>query len=249
MPKKTIIFQLATQYLAKKALRLECLFNTIQDACFATDPIVHHYALNNIFEIMEITTRPELKSRFLKELIRVDHALSKSTISISNDVYASLYVQIQVLSQLSGVFGYEIHQDVFLQAIKSSTMLTRHETNELEIPQLLFWLTEPALKRQEDLSHWFNHLKTLHETIKVYLSLLRDATPFESILIHQGYYQQSLSVHHHCALILLKIDRSLGVVPKMQFGHHGLSLRLCDAITMREINPAESIIELAICRL
>ena len=47
----TIIFQLATHYLPKIALRLECLFLTIEQACEESHPVIHHYALKNIIEI------------------------------------------------------------------------------------------------------------------------------------------------------------------------------------------------------
>ncbi len=57
MHQDTILFQLATHYLPKKALRLECLFLTIEQACTETHPIIHHYALNNIFEIMKLVEK------------------------------------------------------------------------------------------------------------------------------------------------------------------------------------------------
>jgi cell division protein ZapD len=45
------------------------------------------------------------------------------------------------------------------------------------------------------------------------------------------------------------MDKSSGLVPKMQLGHHGLSLRLCEATTMREIRDQYAKLAVAICQL
>lgn len=64
MFENTITFQLATHFLPKIALRLECLYQTIQQACEETHPVIHHYALKNIIEIIKLVEKPELKAVF-----------------------------------------------------------------------------------------------------------------------------------------------------------------------------------------
>lgn len=247
MHEETILFQLATHYLPKNALRLECLFHTLDEACIDTHPIIHHYALNNIFEIIKLTDKPELKSRFLKELIRITHVLQKSS-ALSDPLYARIYAQIQVLSHLAGRFCDSIRQDHFLQSVKLAQASHFHE-GELYSPQLLLWLESHADYRQANLIQWREQLQTLHDTVSIYLTMLRSATYFEVITMEQGFYQRSLSSQNTCQLILLRMTKHKGIVPKMQFGHHGLSIRLCDAKTMRELHQTQTDVELAICQL
>ncbi len=248
MQHDSIVFQLATHYLPKVALRLERLFLAIRQACEETHPIIHHYALKNIIEIIKLIEKPELKSRFIKELMRVEHALNKSQAGLSNSAYASLFVQVQVLSHISGRFGEGIHQDSFLQAIRL-TQSAHNSDYELDSPQLLLWMEHEPQDRQHDLTNWLRHLRTLNDTVSVYLSLLRKTATFESIHLLNGFYQRSLPSQLSCQLILLKMDTHCGFVPKMQLGHHGLSLRLCDATSMREVQHADTAVELAICQL
>lgn len=243
-----IIFQLATHYLPKIALRLERLFLAIEQACEETHPIIHHYALKNTIEIIKLIEKPELKSRFIKELMRVEHALNKSQAGMSNAVYASLFVQIQVLSHIAGRFGDTIHQDPFLQAIRLAQAAHSNDC-ELDSPQLLLWLAHDASNRQSDLTTWLKHLRTLHDTVTIYLSLLRKTTEFEPIHLVNGFYQRSLPSQLSCQLIMLKMDTHCGLVPKMQLGHYGLSLRLCEAHSMREVQDTDTTVELAICQL
>lgn len=248
MRDETITFQLATHYLPKMALRLECLFLTIEQACVETHPVIHHYALKNIIEINKLIEKPELKSRFLKEFMRIEHALNKSQKVISNSLYADLFLQIQHLSHVAGRFGESIHRDLFLQSIRL-TQTGPHNDCELHSPQLLLWLESSPTQRQNDLTAWLKHLRTLYDTVSVYLSLLRDTAEFDVIDMFNGFYQRSLPSQASCHLILLRMDKNSGIVPRMQLGHHGLSLRLCEANTMHEIRHTEIQMDLAICQL
>lgn len=248
MQQDSIIFQLATHYLPKIALRLERLFQTIEQACEEKNPIIHHYALQNIIEIIKLAEKPELKSRFIKELMRVEHAVNKSQAGIPNSVYARLFVQIQVLSHISGRFGETIHQDPFLQVIRL-TQPTHSIECELDSPQLLLWLQLAPTHRQHDLVNWLQHLRTLYDTVNVYLALLRQTAVYQTITLLNGFYQRSLPNQPSCQLILLKMDTHCGLVPKIQLGHHGLSLRLCEANSIQEVQHTNTIVDMAICQL
>lgn len=248
MHHETIVFQLATHYLPRIALRLECLFLTIEQACLETHPVIHHYALKNIIEIMKLIEKPELKSRFLKEFMRIEHALNKSPTPVSNALYADLFIQVQQLTHVVGRFGESIYTDPFLQSIRLA-QTANHNDCELHSPQLLLWLDNHALARQEDLTRWLTLLKTLSNTVTVYLALLRNTAEFHNIDLYNGFYQRSLPPQSSCHLILLRMDKHCGIVPKMQLGHHGLSLRLCEATSMNDVHHTDTQVDLAICQL
>lgn len=248
MPHDTIVFQLATGYLPKIALRLERLFLAVEQSCLETHPIIHHYALKNIIEIIKLIEKPELKSRFVKELIRVEHALPKAQVKISDQHYAKLYVQIQLLNHIAGRFGDEIHSNSFLQSIR---IAQASHTNDCEshAPQLLLWLENDANLRKQDLSSWLKDLQLLFDTVSIYLALIRDTANYEQIELIHGFYQCSLPTKSPCHVILLKMNKDAELFPKMQIGHHGLTLRLCNAQTLQEIQGANAVLELAICQL
>lgn len=248
MSSETITFQLATHYLPRIALRLEDLFLTIEEACHETHPVIHHYALKNVIEITKLIEKPELKSRFLKEFMRIEHALNKSQAGISNALYADLFLQIQHLNHVAGRFGETIHHDLFLQSLRLTQTISQNEC-ELHSPQLLLWLKGDVQRRQDDLTTWLTFLKTLYSTTKVYLSLLRNTAEFDAVNLYNGFYQRSLPCRTSCHLILLRMENDAGVVPRMQLGHHGFSLRLCDANSMHEVRHSDMKMDLAICRL
>ena len=111
----TITFQLATHFLSRIALRLEFLFKTINQACNESHEVIHRYALKNIIELINIIEKPELKSRFIKELIRIEHVLKKQTHVNNIRLLDELETQIHILNHVPGRFSQLIHEDVFLK--------------------------------------------------------------------------------------------------------------------------------------
>jgi cell division protein ZapD len=251
MTKNTISFQLGTQYLSKVALQIERLLLAIDEACQENHPVIHHSALNDLFEIMKLAKKPELKGRFLKEFMRLEHLNNKSlNEGLPGTSFAELFVQIQMLSQLTGHFGESIHTDPFLQSIG---LTSNGHTNDTELcsPQLWFWLEGSAANRQKDLIRWLEQLRPLYDTVSTYLSLLRNSCQFENIMPEQGFFQCSLphSNKTSCHLIVVRMDKDEALIPKIQIGNHGLSLRLCEAKSMREVHDQTVPVELAICKL
>ncbi|MDF1683599.1 MAG: cell division protein ZapD [Legionellaceae bacterium] len=243
MTQDTICFQLGTQYLSKIALQIERLLLTIDEACQEQHSIIHHSALNDLFEIIKLAEKPELKGRFLKEFMRIEHINKKSP-------NHKLFANIQMLNQLTGRFGETIHADPFIQSIGLAS--TGHANDaELCSPQLWFWLEDSATTRQNDLKRWLEQLRPLYDTVSMYLSLLRDACHFESITPEKGFYQCSLPYSNKtaCHLVMVRMNKQEALIPKIQIGNHGLSLRLCEAKSMREIYEQTVPIELAMCKI
>ncbi len=251
MALNTINFQLGTQYLSKIALQIERLLLTIHEACQETHPIIHHSALNDLFEIIKLTEKPELKGRFLKEFMRLEHMNKKSpNVKITASSFTDIFIQSQKLSQLSGHFGGKIHVDPFIQSIGFSS--TGHTSDMgLYSPQLWFWLEDNATTRQNDLISWLKQLKPLYDTVTLYLSILREACHFKKITLEKGFYQCSLNYSNKatCHLVIVRMNKQDALIPKVQIGNHGLSLRLCEAKSMREIHDQTVSVELAIGKL
>ncbi|KTD22982.1 cell division protein ZapD [Legionella londiniensis] len=248
MHQDTITFQLATHFLPKAALRLENLLQTIEQACDEKHPVVHHYALKSVLEIIKLIEKPELKSRFLKELMRIEHILNKSETEIPNALYANLFVQIQFLNHVAGRFGESVQYDPFLQSIRISLAGDNNDC-AMHSPQLLLWLENEPELRQKDLKYWLKELKSLQDTVNLYLALLRSTASFDKIDMINGFYQCSLPAKSSCHLIMLRMDKKCGMVPKMQLGHHGLSLRLCEASSMNELRHTKTAMDLGICQI
>jgi cell division protein ZapD len=248
MREHTIIFQLPTHFLPKIALRLEYLFSTMKQACEEDHPIIHNSALQNLTEILQLIQKPELKSRFLKELMRIEHITNKSNDIISPDLYARLYTQIQVLTQLVGRFGEGLQQDPLIQSTRASQSASINDC-DIQPPQLVMWLQSAPETRKANLRLWLTALSPLHNTVQVYLNILRYSAKFHQIDLFNGFYQCQLPSKSYCHLILLRMNNEIGIFPQMQLGHHGLSLRLFEINTNKEVRDCSAQFEIAICQI
>lgn len=248
MYNNTITFQLATHFLSRIALRLEFLFKTINQACNESHEVIHRFALKNIIEIVDIIEKPELKSRFIKELIRIEHVLKKPNLLNNRSLFDVLATQIHVLNNVSGRFSNSIHDDEFLKTLRQ---IHHPNTKECEFnsPQLVLWFDSDPLLRQQAINQWVNCLRDLEDTVTIYLSLLREVTEYIPITANNGFYQHSISPKSVNHLILLKMDKSLGITPKLQLGHHSLTLRLYELATSQEIRDKTINMEIAFCQI
>jgi cell division protein ZapD len=248
MSNEMITFQLATHFLSRIALRLEYLFKTINQACHESHEVIHRFALKSIIEIVEVIEKPELKSRFIKELIRIEHVLKKPNQLSNNALIDTLATQIHIISHVPGRFSNSIQDDEFLRTLRQ---IHHPNTRECEFnsPQLVLWFDSEAIVRQQQFIKWLHCLSDLEETVNIYLSLLRNATEFISIRAQNGFYQHSISPKVVNHLILLRMKKNLGIAPKLQLGHHSLTIRLYDLISSREIHDQSIDMEIAFCQL
>ena len=149
MQSETITFQLATHFLSKLALRLESLFQIIHEASQAADRSIHRYAIKNMIEIMDMIEKPELKSRFIKELVRIEHVFNKCNTHVDEDLKAHLIRQIQILNHHSGNFGDVFAHEDFLKSLRQAHHPGSQEC-EFNNPQIIMWLDLASRQRQAD---------------------------------------------------------------------------------------------------
>jgi cell division protein ZapD len=50
-------------------------------------------------------------------------------------------------------------------------------------------------------------------------------------------------------LILLKMDKTMEIVPKLQLGHHNLTIRLYELSTTQEVRDKTVDMEIAFCQI
>lgn len=248
MYNETITFQLATHFLSRIALRLEFLFKTINQACSESHEVIHRFALKNIIEIAEVIEKPELKSRFLKELIRIEHVLKRSHLIKNQELFDQLATQIHALNHFPGGFSNSIHEDEFFKTLRQ---IHHPNTQECEFnsPHLVLWFDSDPLLRQKTISHWLNCLRDLEDTVTIYLALLRETTDYIPITAYNGFYQHGISPKVVNHLILLKMDKALGITPKLQLGHHSLTIRLYELACSHEIRDRNIDLQIAFCQI
>lgn len=249
MPTQAVIYQQSPQFLARACLYLENLFAFIQESASHSHPIMHYDALKNIIKILHIIEKPELKSRFSKEFIRLEHTLSK-TLKLDNpELWGKFIQKSSELQNLGNRFTCNLNQDPFLQSIK---LRQSNQEQNFELPptQIYYWLHQDAKLRQHIIKDWIDSLLKVQSFVQIYLSILRRHAEFERIDIKDNFLYQAFGQTPLPQLLMLKIPNELTVFPKIQLANHTVSIHFNDPSNIEEPSRYSAfVVDLAIVKL
>ena len=235
-------------------LRLEHLFDRLGQLIPRDAPVDHHFALATIFEIMDVSSRADLKSDLLKDLERHRTQLNsyRGNPSIServlDEVIAKIDHAFNGLNQLAGKAGHTLATNEWLMSVRSRISIPGG-TCEFDLPAYYAWQQHEPARRRADLLNWTSTLMPLAEALSVLLGLLRDTGAPHKVVAKAGQYQQSLPAGRSYSLLRLRLDGSDSVVPEISGHRLMVSVRLMrqDPEGRLKPSPDDTTLELTLC--
>lgn len=201
-------------------LRLQQLFNRLGQLMARTEALDHHFALTTLFEIIEVTSRSELKSDVLKDLERQKQLYNgyRGNPAISEKALDGLIAQLdehfESLNQISGKIGQSLNDNDFLMALRSRVVIPGG-TCEFDLPAYYAWQHHDAPSRASDLTQWVAPFVPLAQSIQLLLQMLRESGSSQKVMATAGQLQQNLPQGRAFQLLRLKIDPALSITPEI----------------------------------
>lgn len=214
-------------------LRLEDLFSRLDQLIAGNDHCDHHMALAVLFEIIEVTSRGELKSDLLQELERQKRILAalRNNPEISEDALEAMLGEIEtVSSQLlasSGKIGQHIRDNEWLMLIKQRACIPGGMC-EFDLPSYHYWQHQDASVRRTHLESWQAPLRPVHDGLKILLKLLRENCKTHHFIAHQGSFQQ-MQGGRLAQMLCVTLDKNLPCVPEISANKYALNIRFVTA--------------------
>lgn len=210
-------------------LRLEDLFDKVAFFSARDEAIEHHSALVTLFEILDVTSRADMKSELLQELERQKQALEtmRKSPDISegalNEVLNNIQAASHSMLNMAGKIGEHMREDEWLMSIKQRMGIPGGAC-EFDLPSYHYWLHLDPVLRRHDLNEWVAPLLPLEEAFSIVLNLLRCSGKTFPHIAHRGVYQQmgSARVAH---MLCLKVDEGLPCVPEISANKYALNIR------------------------
>ncbi|MFT3778112.1 MAG: cell division protein ZapD [Ottowia sp.] len=235
-------------------LRLEHLFGRLALLMPREAPLDHHFALVTIFEVMDVTSRADLKSDVLKDLdkqkthmaaFRGNPAISEASLDA---VLGQLEDAFGQLSQQLGKPGHELLDNEWLMAVRSRVVIPAG-TCSFDLPAYHAWQHRQAGARRADLEHWASALGPMARAIALLLQILREAGHPQKVMAVGGHFQQTLPQGRSFQLLRLRIDESLNLVPEISGNRLMASVRLMRHEADGKLHAAreDAPMELALC--
>ncbi|MBU1358290.1 MAG: cell division protein ZapD [Gammaproteobacteria bacterium] len=235
-------------------LRLEHLFRRLGELVPADSPLLHHYALVTIFEVMDVAARADLKADVLRDLDKHKTVFNgyRGKPGIAESVLDQLVNQLErnftILNTVPGKAGQALTENEWLMGIRSRASIPGG-TCEFDLPAYHAWQFRRAADRRKDLERWSTTLAPLAESIYLLLKLLRDADVPYKVMAARGQFQQTLPQGRSFQLLRLRINPELGLIPEISGNRMMVSVRLMkqDADDRLHQSSDDTPFELTLC--
>jgi cell division protein ZapD len=210
-------------------LRLEDLFERSRHFIARTDPHDHHMALLTLFEILEVSSRADLKSDLLQELERQKQVLLsfKGNPDIAQEALSNVVRDIEqasaALFSMTGKIGQYLRENDWLMSIKQRTGIPGGAC-EFDLPSYHYWLHRPAEERTGQLAGWTSPLYPLRDGSAIILRILRESGRPQEVKAPQGMFQQMLG-GKTAQMLRLRLDPSAACVPEISANKYVLNIR------------------------
>jgi cell division protein ZapD len=235
-------------------LRLEQLFDRLGQLMARDAALDHHFALATLFEIVDVSSRADLKSDLLKDLERHRGQFEsyRSNPGVSPQALDQALGKIDhahgALNALVGKAGAAVATNEFLMAIRSRISIPGG-TCEFDLPAYYAWQQHEPARRRADMLRWMATVMPLAEALNVLLALLRDGGAPQRVVAKGGQFQYSLPPGKTFSLLRVKLDPAHDAVPEIS-GHRLMaSIRLMRPDAEGRLKPVHEDIdfELALC--
>ncbi|MDR2000297.1 MAG: cell division protein ZapD [Zoogloeaceae bacterium] len=210
-------------------LRLEDLFDKVAYFSSAQGAQEHHVALVILFEILDITSRADLKFDLVQELERQRQILLsfRNNPQIAEDALSGALLEIErastALLTMQGKIGQNLRENEWLMGIKNRVAIPGGVC-EFDLPGYHFWLNRDTALRQRDLSGWIAPLVPIHDGLSIVLRLLRAAGRPETRVAEKGAYQLMLA-GRTAQLVRLRLSSDETVIPEISANKYALNIR------------------------
>ena len=226
-------------------LRLEHLFDRLGQLIARDTPVDHHYALATLFEVLDVSSRADLKSDLLMELDRhkQQFASFRGNPSISeaalDEVTAKIDHAFNGLNQVQGKAGAALSTNEWLTSIRSRINIPGG-TCEFDLPAYYAWQKLEPQRRRADLMQWVATLMPLAEALQVLLGLLRDSGVPHKVVAPGGQYQQSLAQGRVYQLMRVRLNEPEDIVPEISGHRLMVSVRLMRQDSEGRLKPSQT---------
>lgn len=235
-------------------LRLEDLFQRLAFLVSQDTPLDHHFAVQTLFDIMEVGARSELKSDILKDLERQRQQLEayRGNPAIEERVLDAVLGKIersaeQLLGQ-SGKTGQGLSEIDWLMGVRSRIAIPGG-TCAFDLPAYHHWKHRTGTQRQADLHRWAATMGPMADAIALHLKMLRENGARQKVAVQQGQFQQTLPQGKTFQLMRLWLDPQSACVPEISANRLLMSVRLMAMGPDHRLqaSQADAAFEMALC--
>jgi cell division protein ZapD len=237
-------------------LRLEHLFASILHCVKSKHELDHHCALIEMFHVLDVVDRVELKTDMLQELDRQKSVMEnlRGNPAIAEDVLSDTLREIEQITQLlrttPGKIGQALRDSEWLMSIKQRAIIPGGVC-EFDVPSYHYWRGLPDEERQRDLHAWLYHLMPIYDSLRIILRILRGSGAATQLVASNGLYQQMLGGAKLAQMLRIKVINDAPCFPEVSANKYAINIRFnaLDGVHKPKQYERDVSFELTLCNL
>ena len=182
-----------------------------------------------LFEVLEITSRSDIKTDLLQELERQKQMLEtlRKNPNISetalDDVLDNIQTTFRSMLEISGKVGEHLRENEWLMTIKQRTTIPGGIC-EFDLPSYHYWLNLDPAMRRKDFYEWMAPMLPIRNAFGIVLYLLRSSGKTTHNIAHQGIFQQPGS-DYFAHMLRVRVNEDFPCVPEISANKYALNIR------------------------
>lgn len=226
----TTLYEYPLNERIRMFLRLEKAFKRFHHFRDQEDSEAHVQAIGLLFDLLDLTSRNDLRSELMTELQSQTKALKtfRDSPGVSAEALERLLLEVKTtltrLDELGSARpGQDIRDSEWLMSVRSRIMIAGGAT-DFDLPSFWAWQHLPPERRQRHLDEWSSDFAPLRMALQLCLRLLRESGKPEQLDASDGSCQHSLGGKIY-QLAQIRVDDTLGVVPDISANKYLLWIR------------------------
>jgi cell division protein ZapD len=221
------VFEFPLKEKVRNYLRVEQLLGQLKATSKHDDTHLQLVFFEQLFELLDLIERLDLRSDMSKDL----DAHEKNLVYWSQHPKIDSTALDQALKTILSLkrklkterrFGSELKEDKLLSSIRQRFAIPGGACS-FDLPNLHFWVQQPAATRQAEIAAWLDTLAVLDDTLAVSLSFIRERGQFKTTTAENGFYQGVAEDKNELIRIRCRIDE--GYYPTLSGNKYRYALR------------------------
>jgi len=227
---RTLVFEQPLNERMRTFLRLDFLYSQALYHNETASQWGTRAAVSSLIDILAIITRSDVRSEALKELERqltlLGEFQSKPGVD-ANRLKALITNLTRLRSELlnAGIANLQPLKDSeFLNAVKHRSSIPGG-TCEFDLPDYLFWLSQPDESRVRAFNQWLTVLRPLCDAVSELIWLTRQNGRTRQETAQGGNFTITFDRENPLQLLRLALPASMGLYPEVSGSHHRCNVR------------------------
>ncbi len=234
---KGTVYELPLSEKIRTFIRLESLFDEIEFHLKGKSLWDSRASVKTFIDIVNIFSRPEIKTDLMKEMDRIKTALSKYTeiSGVNADrlgvIQTNLMQMAKSLRAMEGQVGQSLKQNDFINSL--------HQRNNvpggalvIDLPIYGHWMGQDIEFRRNDVRIWLKEFELVKEAVYLILGLVRESALAVDVVAKAGFYQHTLDTGLSNQILRVILPNDAVYFPEISGGRHRFTVRF-----LKPMNP------------